>query len=128
MAPNIFSTTLTNGGDHVSIRGLDVDIPWTVYALAGDDIVTLTGGWQTICYMGDGNDVVINKGADYAIVHGEAGNDRLDLYFGSGSMDGGDGTDLANVYSGISLAFSGGAADDRVNFFSNVNASVSGGD
>jgi Ca2+-binding RTX toxin-like protein len=128
MATNIFSTTLTNGDDHVSIKGLDVDIPWTVYALAGDDTVTLTGGWQTRCYMGDGNDVVINNGADYAIVHGEAGNDRLDLHFGSGSMDGGDGSDVANVYGGINLAFDGGAGNDRVNFFSNVNASGLGGD
>jgi serralysin len=128
MATNIFSTTLTNSDDHLSFRGWDVDIPWTIYALAGNDTINVTGGWETICYMGGGDDAVLNTGADIVVVHGEAGNDRFDLYFGSGSLDGGDGDDLAVVHSGLSFGFNGGAGNDRVNFSANVRADVSGGD
>jgi Ca2+-binding RTX toxin-like protein len=125
---NIFSTTLTNGNDVLSFAAWDVDIPWTIYALAGNDSITVTGGWKTICEMDLGNDYVRVNGGSIVVVHGAAGDDRVDMYSSSVSFVGGDGSDRAYAYGGSHLTFDGGAGTDRVEFFKSLSASVSGGD
>lgn len=128
MTTSLFTIDLTNGSDTFTSNGLNVDIPITINAYAGNDTVTVAGGWMTNCYMGDGDDLVRVNAGSYAHVYGEAGSDRVDMYGSSVLFDGDAGNDTVNVYGGIHLSFTGGAGIDRVNFNANIAADVSGGD
>ena len=130
MTTNIFSTTLTEGGDTFVFVGFDprVDIPWTIYALGGNDSVTLNGGWYNICYMGAGDDYVRVNGGSYASIHGEGGNDSADMYAASVLFDGGVGNDTVNVFGGAHLTFDGGAGTDTVNVSADTSVDFVGGD
>lgn len=125
---NIFSTSLTIHDDVFVFAGFNVDIPWTIYAFAGNDSVTVNGGWKTICDMDLGNDFVRVNGGSFVQVDGGAGDDRVDMYASSVLFTGGAGSDRAYVYGGSHLTFDGGSGADRVEFFQNLGASVSGGD
>jgi hypothetical protein len=130
MATNIFSTTLTEGDDTFVFAGLDprVDIPWTIYALGGNDSVTLNGGWYNICYMAIGDDYVRVNGGSYAAIHGEDGNDSADMYAASVLFDGGGGNDTVNIFGGAHLTFVGGAGSDTVNINADMGLGFAGGE
>jgi Ca2+-binding RTX toxin-like protein len=82
--------------------------------LAGDDVLDVRGGLQTIAAMGDGNDRVALRDSD-ALIYGESGSDRFDAYSG-GTIYGGEDDDLVAIYGGSGLTAYGDAGDDRFNF------------
>ena len=131
----LFTTTLTDGADTLVFTGVDLfDIPWTINALGGNDSLTINGGtvtsgggdW-TICNMGDGDDFVRVNGGFVVQVHGDNGNDQVDL-FSSAFFDGGFGDDTLNVFGGARASMNGGPGADTVNFNADIFASILGGD
>ena len=74
--------------------------PTSVYALAGNDTITASGGWETNLYLGDGDDYVIDAGTALLRVFGESGDDRIDIYTAHVMFDGGPGNNVVNLSGG----------------------------
>src|SRR5215475_7474576 len=92
--------TFTDGPDtYVSSGSANPHDPLITNFLAGNDSLRTVAGY-TQGYMGDGDDYARVDSTSLAIIFGEAGNDRIDVYGNSTRVDGGDGDDVINVFAG----------------------------
>ncbi len=122
--------TLTDGPDvYTAIGGPPLGPPTSVYALAGNDTITASGGWETNLYLGDGDDYVIDAGTALLRVFGESGDDRIDIYTAHVMFDGGPGNNVVNLYGGT-VSGSGDDGADQFNFFADNDGTLwgNGGD
>ncbi|MEI3269499.1 MAG: flagellin [Candidatus Gastranaerophilaceae bacterium] len=89
-----------------------------VYALGGDDNITINSGYSTV-YGGDGNDTfTLNLNVSYMALYGEEGNDTLIISKGSkySYFDLGEGDDNAiiNGNNNRELVITGGVGNNTI--------------
>lgn len=119
------SFTGTNGRDSRQLDASEMNLPWVMEGLAGDDLLSggylddsLSGGsGRDLLFGGYGNDVIDGgDGAD--VIHGGMWDDQL--YGGDGAdviwsdegfIDGGAGNDVIHLGSGGGLVHGGDGAD-----------------
>lgn len=113
--------TFTDQSDsYLSSGSTSTDDRLVLQFLGGNDrLRTIAGG--TSAYMGDGDDYARIESASSAVVYGEAGSDRFDIFSRFSLVDGGSGNDIFNITTaGFYLRAIGGDGDDRFNFFANM--------
>ncbi|AWK87479.1 calcium-binding protein [Azospirillum thermophilum] len=103
------------------------DKPNYMYGGGGNDSMYGSYGWDEM-YGGDGNDVLSD--ISLGLLHGEAGNDYLEITSGGGKLYGDAGNDTLTSGSGEST-LKGGAGDDKFIFSKSQNfgyCEIDGGD
>src|SRR5438067_2061645 len=115
-----------DGNDSISVDEAfgPINIPVTVFAGSGNDIVTTASGAARI-YLGVGNDTAVG-GAGPDRIYGENGDDNIFGGDGNDYIDGGDGNDSLDGEGGNDRVF-GGIGDDSING-SEGNNTLFGGD
>lgn len=84
--------------------------------LDGDDTLTVDGGTFTTAVMGEGADVITLQSGD-ALVYGDGGNDRFEIYGSGFEARGGADNDSFNIRGGDNLLLRGDGGDDDFTFF-----------
>jgi Ca2+-binding RTX toxin-like protein len=109
--------SFTSGNDSYTVTAAGI---YELHFLAGNDTLTVDGGTDTTAFLGAGADVASILSGD-ALVYGELGNDRFELYANDVQADGGADHDLFNIRHGSGQNLFGGAGNDRFNFATAVS-------
>ena len=116
--------SFTEFDDVFAVTGMDT---YELDFLGGADLLRVWRGSVT-AYLGTGDDVAILRGGSSSIFAG-AGNDSIHILASGSTVDGGDDDDLITIRGGNSLTIDGGNGNDRVNFYSGAaDVSISGGE
>src|SRR6266568_3877318 len=119
---------LTDGNDNYTIS-LNTNVIVTIYALGGNDSVSIYGGVAPTVYGGAGDDFVYANGMG-AYLDGGDGNDTLWGTGGRVTLIGGYGNDYLSAFNtadGIN-SLDGGAGDDVLSAYGVGTAILDGGD
>jgi len=84
--------------------------------LDGNDTLTVNGGTFTTGVMGEGADVITLRSGD-ALIYGDGGNDRFEIYGSGFEARGGADHDVFNIRGGNNLILRGDGGDDTFTFF-----------
>ena len=96
--------------------------------LDGNDTLTVNGGTFTTGVMGEGDDVITLRSGD-ALIYGDGGSDRFEIYGGGFEARGGADNDSFNIRGGNNLILRGNGGDDTFTFYAgSLNIQVYGGD
>jgi Ca2+-binding RTX toxin-like protein len=110
----------TDGNDTFTVTAAG---DYNLVFLDGNDSLTVDGGTFTTGVMGEGADVITLQAGD-ALIYGDGGNDRFEI-FGSGfEARGGADDDSFNIRGGDNLILRGDGGDDRFTFFAGSLAIV----
>ena len=115
----------TDGNDSFTVTAPG---SYSLIFLDGDDTLKVNGGTFTTAVMGEGVDRISLIAGD-ALVYGDGGNDRFDIYGSGFEARGGSGDDLFYLRGGNNLTVLGQLGNDRFHFtVGALNLSVDGGD
>lgn len=116
--------TFTGNADRYAVRTND---DYVLDFLGGDDTLVVQAG-STTARMGAGNDFV-RVDAGYALLYGQGGSDRFDVYGTATRIYAGADDDVFNIRGGGGHVFSGGTGNDRFNILADVSSErLYGGD
>ena len=101
-APSTIRIDGGNASETLAIGGVKSGIIATVYAGAGNDVVSINLAANSSVYGGDGNDT-LTGGAGKDSLYGESGNDALNGGLGIDAMAGGAGDDAYIVDNGYDV-------------------------
>lgn len=105
--------TGSDNNDLITIEGVHTNISVKMYALDGDDIITIATGGGDLIYGGDGNDI-ISTGDGNDRVYGDNGQDTLNGDAGRDKLYGGADNDIINGGADNDL-IKGDEGDDTLN-------------
>jgi Ca2+-binding RTX toxin-like protein len=115
----------TDGNDSFTVTAAG---DYSLVFLDGNDTLTVNGGTFTTGVMGEGADVITLKAGD-ALIYGDGGNDRFEIYAGGFEARGGADDDTFNLRGGNNLTLRGDGGNDRFNFIAgSLNVLLSAGD
>lgn len=107
--PTLF---FTDGNDSYAVTAAG---DYSLVFLDGNDSLTVNGGTFTTGVMGEGEDVITLRSGD-ALIYGDGGNDRFEIYGGGFEARGGSDADLFNIRGGDHLTLRGDGGDDHFAF------------
>jgi len=103
----------TDGNDTFTVTAAG---DYNLVFLDGNDTLTVNGGTFTTGVMGEGADVITLRSGD-ALIYGDGGTDRFEIYGSGFEARGGSDNDLFNIRGGDNLILRGDGGDDRFTFF-----------
>lgn len=132
-APFIDGTSVDGSGDdEITINGIALAGSNTVFAGAGDDIVTIFTDGNNIVQLAAGDDDAFIQGDGNNSITGDDGDDVMEINgAGINTIFGGAGDDtliFRGTTSEITAAGFGGAGDDSITLDNGLNATLEGGE
>ena len=102
----------TDGNDSFTVTAAG---DYSLVFLDGNDTLTVNGGTFTTGVMGEGADVITLRSGD-ALIYGDGGNDRFEIYGSGFEARGGADQDVFNIRGGDNLILRGDGGDDQFTF------------